>query len=223
LNVRSASTASTTHPSDLTAKARIRDAALASFGADGFDATSVRSIAEAARVSAALVIHHFGSKYALRDACDAYVLEVMAAGEEQLDDDLLGTMNAWLAQPERFKPVFDYVARTLGEPGDLGARLFHGLVARTEAMIADGVARGEMRASSDPRMQALLVALHGLAPLVLRHHIGRLLGDDALGPAVVQRMTVPTLELYTHGLYTTNAYLDAATATVAPLDTRGST
>jgi hypothetical protein len=25
-------------------------------------------------------------------------------------------------------------------------------------------------------------------------------------------MTVPTLELYTHGLYTTSAYLDTATA-----------
>ena len=58
---------------DLTARARIRDAAITSFAATGFDAT-VRQIATQAGVSAGLVIHHFGSKDGLRAACDAEVL-----------------------------------------------------------------------------------------------------------------------------------------------------
>src|ERR1700735_2154278 len=59
---------------DLTAAARIRDAAIEQFGEHGV-AVGLRSIAEAAGVSAALVIHHFGSKVGLRKACDDYVAE----------------------------------------------------------------------------------------------------------------------------------------------------
>lgn len=58
---------------DLTAKARIFDAAIEAFARHG-DKASVRGIAEAAGVSAGLVIHHFGSKPALRKACDEEVL-----------------------------------------------------------------------------------------------------------------------------------------------------
>ena len=59
---------------DLTAAARIRDAAIEQFAQHGF-AVGLRTIAEAAGVSAALVIHHFGSKEGLRKACDDYVAE----------------------------------------------------------------------------------------------------------------------------------------------------
>ncbi len=59
---------------DLTAAARIRDAAIEQFGDQGFG-VGLRSIAEAAGVSAALVIHHFGSKDGLRQACDDFVAE----------------------------------------------------------------------------------------------------------------------------------------------------
>ena len=59
---------------DLTATARIRDAAIEQFGQHGFG-VGLRAIAKAAGVSAALVIHHFGSKDGLRKACDDYVAE----------------------------------------------------------------------------------------------------------------------------------------------------
>src|ERR1700734_3579299 len=58
---------------DLTARARIRDAAIASFATTGFDAT-VREIAARARVSPGLITHHFGSKETLRAECDSEVL-----------------------------------------------------------------------------------------------------------------------------------------------------
>ena len=72
---------SATSPSDdLTARARIRDAAIRRFGADGFGA-SVRAIAAEAGVSPGLVIHHFGSKDALRASCDEHVLRVIREAE----------------------------------------------------------------------------------------------------------------------------------------------
>jgi AcrR family transcriptional regulator len=199
--------------SDLTARARIRDSAIRLFASNGFAATSVRAIADGAGVSPALVIHHFGSKKSLRRDCDEHVLKTVVGEKARLlDADLLGSMHEWLTKPEQFKGAFDYVARTLSEPSDLGTTLFEGLVAKTRALLADGVERGTTRASKDPDMRAVIVALHGLAPLVLQHHLGRSLGHDGLTKGVIQRMTVPTLELYTHGLYTTSAYLDTATA-----------
>jgi AcrR family transcriptional regulator len=62
---------------DLTGRARIRDAALEQFGVHGFDGATIRGIAEAAGVSSGLVQHHFGSKDALRRACDEAVLELV--------------------------------------------------------------------------------------------------------------------------------------------------
>ena len=59
---------------DRTAIARIRDAAIEQWGEQGFN-VGLRSIAEAAGVSAALVIHHFGSKEGLRKTCDDYIAE----------------------------------------------------------------------------------------------------------------------------------------------------
>lgn len=60
---------------DLTGRARIRHVALHLFGADGYAQTSLRSIAHKARVSLALIAHHFGSKHQLRHAVDAWVVD----------------------------------------------------------------------------------------------------------------------------------------------------
>ncbi|POH57001.1 hypothetical protein CVS28_18190 [Arthrobacter glacialis] len=59
---------------DLTARARLRDAAIECFAAQGFE-ESLRAIAARAGVSAGLVRHHFGSKEQLRAECDATVLK----------------------------------------------------------------------------------------------------------------------------------------------------
>lgn len=205
VNMRSAST-------DQHARARIRNAALELFGARGIAATSIRAIAERADVSAALVIHHFGSKDGLQRACNDYVLgELMGRNAQTISDaDLSGTIQHWIADMDSFRPAFDYLARMIGEATDDGLALWDGLVDRTEAMLADGVAAGVMRPSSDPRMRAIVIAAYGLVPLVLERHIGRALGETGLTADAVRRMTLPTLELYTHGLYADESTLAAA-------------
>ena len=218
LNMRSPS-------SDLTTRARIRDAALALFGANGYSATSVRAIAEHAGVSAALVMHHFGSKEALRAECDAHIVDEVIGRKEQLatDSDLSSTMRRWLADVDVHRASLDYLARMISDGTDAGARLFDDLVDRTASMIDAEVTAGRMRASSDPRMTAVIVAAHGLVPLLLESQLGRVLGESGLTPALIARMTLPTLELYTHGLYQTTDVLDAAAAALAgrPDTTRG--
>ena len=71
---------------DLTAVARIRDAAIDQLGQHGFS-VGLRAIAEAAGVSAALVIHHFGSKDGLRKACDDYIAEEIRAAQDRVAAD----------------------------------------------------------------------------------------------------------------------------------------
>ena len=71
---------------DATTRSRIRDSAIELFGSRGFSGTTIRAIAEQAGVSAALVIHHFGSKDALRLACDEYIVASLLADSSGTDD-----------------------------------------------------------------------------------------------------------------------------------------
>lgn len=210
---------------DLTTRARIRDAALALFGAQGFSATSIRAIAERAGVSAALVMHHFGSKESLRAECDAHIVDEVIGRKEQLaaDGDLSSTMRRWLADVGTYRASLDYLALMITDGTEAGARLFDDLVDRTAAMIESEVSAGRMRPSSDPRMTAVIVASHGLMPLLLESQLGRALGEPGLTPALIARMTLPTLELYTHGLYQTTDVLDAARTALTgmPAPTKG--
>jgi TetR/AcrR family transcriptional regulator, regulator of cefoperazone and chloramphenicol sensitivity len=63
---------------DLTAKARIRNAAMDLYAEYGEDHTSMRAIAAAAGVTVGLVVHHFGTKDRLRDAVDQLVVDYFA-------------------------------------------------------------------------------------------------------------------------------------------------
>jgi len=210
LNMRS-------HTADFTTRARIRDAALALFGAHGFSGTSVRAIADRAGVSAALVMHHFGSKEALRTECDAHIVDEVIGRKQQfaIESDLASTMQRWLADVDAHRASLDYLARMITDGTEAGARLFDDLVERTALMIDQEVAAGRMRPSSDPRMTAVIIAAHGLVPLLLESQLGHALGEPGLSPALIARMTLPTLELYTHGLYSTTEVLDAATAALS--------
>ncbi|NLE82209.1 MAG: helix-turn-helix transcriptional regulator [Rhodococcus sp.] len=63
---------------DLTAKARIRNAALALYADAGEDGTSMRRIADEAGVTVGLVVHHYGTKDRLREAIEEYVVQTLA-------------------------------------------------------------------------------------------------------------------------------------------------
>ncbi len=72
---------------DLTARARIRDAALELFATRGVRGTTIRGVAEAAGVSPGLVQHHFGTKQGLREACDDYVMQSIRTLKSQALDE----------------------------------------------------------------------------------------------------------------------------------------
>ena len=196
---------------DATTRSRIRDAATTLFARDGFVATSVRSIAEEAGVSAGLVIHHFGSKEKLRAECDAWIVAELMKNKGGVDEgNLSAIMQVMLSDLDQYRPTLDYLGRMLLDGSEAGDRLLDDLVKLTETMLEEGVANGVMQSTSDPYMRAVLVTLHGVMPIVLQRQFARMLGEPGLTATMIRRMTLPSLELYTHGLYRDATMLDAA-------------
>ncbi len=196
---------------DITARARIRDTAIAAFARDGYDAASLRAIAREAGVSPALIVHHFGDKNALRSECDDYVVGVFIDEEHDLivapTRDRIRTA---LNDLERYGPYIDYLARMLVDGSAASDRLFDSFLSNTRAVLAEQRDAGMLEPMSDPEMTTLLLTLIGLGPVVMRAQIARTLGMDQLSPAGLLRTTLPTLELLTHGIYSTTALLDGA-------------
>lgn len=196
---------------DRTTRARIRDAAIVLFGRDGFDATSVRAVATLAGVSPGLVIHHFGSKDALRAACDDYIVDEFVGRKSELANGRASALiEQWLADVERMTPLIDYVARMLTSDSPSADALFDGLHTGTASMIDEQVAAGIMREPLDRDVTALYLTLYGLVPLVMQRQLARGLGADRITAEVIRRSTLPVLDLYTHGLYADDRYLVAA-------------
>lgn len=164
---------------DRTARARIRDAAIASFAKDGVAATSVRAIAAAAGVSPALIIHHFGSKDGLRYACDEHITAViregkyaaMAAGPAF---DPLAALRSTAGDP----PIGRYLARTLIDGSPHVRELVDEMVEDASGYMEAGVANQTLRPSAYPRERAAILTLWSLGALVLHEHMHRLLGVD---------------------------------------------
>ncbi|MDX8146085.1 TetR family transcriptional regulator [Lentzea sp. BCCO 10_0061] len=190
--------------SDLTARARIRDAALARFGSEGISGTSVRAVAADAEVSPALVVHHFGSKEGLRQACDDYVLDAIRSGDEAATEALGEVLSA-------ATPVRRYLARALLDDTEAAGALFTEIVERTQVWLAAGEAEGWVRPTSDSRARAVTYVSWLLAPLVLGDHVGRLLGGDPAETATAVRGARAGLEMLTGGLFADDRWLSAFT------------
>jgi AcrR family transcriptional regulator len=192
--------------SDLTAKARIRDAAMNLFADDGVAATSLRAVARAAGVSPGLVIHHFGSKQGLIRAVDGAVLTRinLVLGEVPIEgpaDKVVEGRAEVVAAFLRSQPVLcDYLGRALSERTEASAELFHRLfafAAKDERLIEAGV----LRAEADPFWRAMHQVVLVIGPLLLRPLIERELGGDLLAEENATRWARARTDLLQHGLY----------------------
>ena len=198
---------------DLTATARIRDAAIEQFGQHGFD-VGLRAIAKAAGVSAGLVIHHFGSKDGLRKACDELVAEtIRTAKTESVQNSDPAAWFAQMAQIESFAPLMAYLVRSLQTGGDLAKSLWRTMLANAEEYIEEGVKAGTIKPSRDPKARARFLAINNGGGLLLYLQ----LHDDPTNLRAVlhdyaQDMLMPSLEVYTHGLMTESTMYDAFAA-----------
>ncbi len=205
-------------PDDLTTRARIRDAAVLKFGRDGFGA-SVRAVAADAGVSPALVIHHFGSKDALRVACDDYVLRVLREAKRQsIVVAGAGDVVAQLAAIDDYAPVAAYLVQAQLAGGELARTLLTQAIADAETYLAEGVETGRLRPSRNPAARARFLAYAGMGAFLLyvRQHAPPDGDIREVLAAYAAEMSLPALELYTEGLLTDSTMLDAVLASMRP-------
>jgi AcrR family transcriptional regulator len=195
---------------DLTALARIRDAAIDLFGQHGFD-VGLRAIAQAAGVSAALVIHHFGSKEGLRKACDDYIAEeIRSAKSESIRTTDPAAWFAQMAEIETYAPMMAYLVRSMQSGGELAKMMWRRMIDNATDYLEEGVRAGTVKPSRDPHARAKYLAMSsgGGFLLYLQLH------DNPTDLRAVLRdygedMVLPALEMYTEGLMTDSTMYDA--------------
>ena len=200
-------------PDDRTAIARIRDAAIDQWGQQGFN-VGLRSIAEAAGVSAALVIHHFGSKDGLRKACDDYIAEeVREAKSESLQTSDPAAWFAQMAEIDTYAPMMAYLVRSMQSGSELAKEFWRRMIDNAEQYLEEGVRAGTLRPSRDPKARARYLGMSGGGGFLLYLQMH----DNPTDLRAVLRdygeeMVLPALEIYTEGLLTDSTMYDAFVA-----------
>ncbi|MER7793523.1 helix-turn-helix domain-containing protein [Streptomyces sp. NPDC097640] len=196
---------------DLTGRARLREAALELFAERGFEATSTRAVAAAAGLSPALVTRHFGSKQGLRAAVDEYVLGRIGEALGGLDAEgadggaLMASLGEVSARLFGADPVLrGYLRQALLEDSEASAALFGRLLrgARRELerlREASGQAATGPRADEEWAPFQLLCLI--LGPLLLERVMQPNVGDPMFAPEVLARRSAANQRLLLHGLF----------------------
>ncbi len=195
---------------DLTARARIRDAAIACFAEAGFD-TSFRTIAARAGVSPGLITHHFGSKEALRAECDAEVFRRYHALKSETLDDPSANLLERLARPGDAALVTVYMLRALAAGGAAAREFFESLVDHVRQVTAESVGAGLVRPSRDEEARARYLTAHSMGALLVHFLLDPGRSPDKFVASVLSQergQVLPILELYTEGLFVDRRMLD---------------
>lgn len=184
-------------PEDLTARARIRDAALAQFAEHGVHGATMKSIADAAGVSTGLVQHHFGSKDALRQACDDAVIEAFRRRlTKAVDEGELGNPDFMAALGETSPPLLRYLARAGVDGTPAAAYVFDELTGGTVDFLTstwpDRFEPGSQRAKD---AAAVMAAMH-CGTIVMHLHLARWLGADPLEREHSARLSMSIFDVY---------------------------
>ncbi len=190
---------------DLTARARIREAALEHFAQEGYERATVRAIAQTAGVSPGLLRHHYGSKDALRVACDDYVFEML----HRVNTLVFAAPGAAARAQQTSKRFGRYVARALADGSPSAGPIFDEMVAMTEHWL---VRSDEIRVDSpttDRKTRAVLVTAMKIGIPLLHEHVSRTLGEDIFEPEGERLVALTLLDIYSHVL------IDDGTATSA--------
>jgi AcrR family transcriptional regulator len=184
---------------DLTARARIRNAALRYFADCGFDRATIRDIARAAGVSPGLVRHHFGSKDELRKACDAYALDALHAYVARaMTDEGLNDPKLIAEARDPLHPYQLYLARALIDGSEAAAQIFDEMVAMTEQILRQIDTQRPDPPAADLRARAAVTLAMALGIPTFRAHISRSIGTDILSPEGGRRVILAVLDIQSH-------------------------
>lgn len=192
---------------DLTAAALIRESAMRLFAERGPAAVTVRDIAADAGVSPSLVIHHYGSKDALKDAVDDHVVQFFGDMIAEFVDASAADLAAASSNPSLAArlgdgPFLAYSRRLLADGGPAAERLFRSLYDMSLEMVRRYERAGVFKPSSDEAVRVAVLLVNDLGVVLLRDQISAVVGVDPLGPDGLVRWSQVVLDLYANGLMT---------------------
>ena len=194
---------------DLTGRARIRDAALALFAEHGAERTTLREIARSAGLSAGLVRHHFGSKDGLRACCDEYALErLMAVKEAGVHGGRLADPGFLLDRQPELLLLHRYLARSVVDGSSAAQALLERMIVLSEQWIAEHHA-GDV---GDERAVACVLAGAQIGVLMVHEQISRALGVDVLSPPGHLRLAHALIDFYSTPLLSSDQAAEAHAA-----------
>jgi AcrR family transcriptional regulator len=181
--------------SDLTARARIRDAAIRLFADKGIAQATIRDIAQAAEVSSGLLRHHFGSKEGLREACDEFALERMAAIRAKMlqGGGLSDLAFVGSAQPEAMLLQRYLVRSTVDGAGP--SAMFERFVTQGEEWLADQPFKVK-----DARTYVAVLCAMQMGAFLMRDQMSHVLGLDLDRPENHARVLRAMVEVFTQPL-----------------------
>ena len=188
---------------DLTAEARIRRSALRLFSERGFEGTTTRAIAEAAGVSPGLVLHHFGTKEALRERVDSDVITTVdRIFSAMYPEDRPADFNVWQDGYRRLFHEDDalpaYLRRGLMEGSSATRGLFQKMMVFAEHFLVQAIDRGEARRPTDIKATVALLASMSLTSVLLGEEFEDYVGE---GGSVETRLAEAQLEFMRLGFF----------------------
>ena len=167
------------------------------FAREGFAGTSLRMIAVEAGVSAALLVHHFGSKQRLiEETIETTLGEWMREKNQLAELPLSEALSQWpqTAQDGHQKlAFFKQVMLSGGKPAQLLLERMHFEAKERLTMMTK---TGVMRDVADIETAALLLAVYGMAPLILSDSIKKILGGEITDPEISEKLARSSLELF---------------------------
>jgi|SRR5947207_1135896 len=194
---------------DLTAYARIRNAALELFAQRGVAATTIRDVAQAAGVSPGLVQHHFGTKEGLRKAVDEFVLADALSTITDLPAPLearTAEFAARMGKVMRDRPTaVRYLARSASEGGDFGLAGFKAIVDYGVPQIEKMDKAGQLVPDLDFEWTVLQFLLFNLATVMFEPAISHALGQPLFSDEGRRRWNAAAESLFTRGFTKTPA------------------
>jgi AcrR family transcriptional regulator len=196
--------------SDLTARARIRDAAIECFAQEGFGA-SFRTISARAGVSPGLITHHFGPKEALREECDVEVLRRYLEIKTDAVDRPSAHLLDGLTNPGASPTVVVYLLRAIHAGGPAARTFLDRLVDDARIVMKQSVESGLVRPSRDEEARLRYLTYQTMGAMLVRF----LTTEHATPEEFVASMRaaddefiLPILEVGTEGFLADRSLLD---------------
>lgn len=170
--------------------------AIEEFARNGFEKTSIRSIAKVAGASPALLIHYFASKDLLVKEAIIQTLGVWIGQEKAvLAKNPDARISDWVALVQSGQTKLQFFRQVLLANNEYSAALFEYAVLETKQMLETGMAAGQFRHIQDIDTAAALLTSQALANLVFLPQLEASLGGPVTDEQVAVKLMTTQQEL----------------------------